>query len=313
MSHERSATAGMRNTATCAADASAISRGERDLAAVGDDDGPAVLRRVPDDRDDHGRDEELAEPDLVGEDLDRADEDLGDERRRDGREGQNDERRGERPAVHLARVRDVDPRVPAERVPGHADVDHKERDRDRHGQGGQAVAVRIAAPAGDRGDEEQDRRDREQPEREEARQAVERSPPACDESRAEDEEEVRDDAARERATHDLGQPIVHREQRDDELGRVAEGRVEEAADTGARVLCSVLGGLADDPRERDERDRGEHELGGPREVGEIMQGDHDRRDRQACEEDPPHHRRGNLSAWSRWTAVVRSATRVAIA
>ena len=60
--------------------------------------------------------------------------------------------------------------------------------------------------------------------------------------------------AGERAAHDLRQPGVDREERDDQLGRVAEARVEEAADAGARVLGCVLGRLADQPRERDERD-----------------------------------------------------------
>ena len=67
-------------------------RGERDLrrelhvAAVRDDDRPAVLRGVADDGDDHRGDEEVAQVELLGEDLERADEDLGDERGRDRRE-----------------------------------------------------------------------------------------------------------------------------------------------------------------------------------------------------------------------------------
>ena len=71
--------------------------GELDVPAVGDDDRAAVLGRVPDDRDDHGGDEEVGEPDLVGEGLEGVDERLGDERRHDGRRREHDERAGEGP------------------------------------------------------------------------------------------------------------------------------------------------------------------------------------------------------------------------
>ena len=80
-------------------------RGELDLAAGGDDDGAAVLGRVADDGDDHGRDEEVRQAGLVGEHLDRADEDLGDDRRRERGDPEDDERRGERPAVRSSRRR----------------------------------------------------------------------------------------------------------------------------------------------------------------------------------------------------------------
>ena len=86
MSSASQATAGIRNTATCAAEASAISAASLTLPAARHDDGAAVLGGVPDDRDDHGRDEELGETDLLGEHLERADEDLGNERGDDGRE-----------------------------------------------------------------------------------------------------------------------------------------------------------------------------------------------------------------------------------
>ena len=46
---------------------------------------------------------------------------------------------------------------------------------------------------------------------------------------------------------------------DDHLGRVAEARVEQTADARARVLSRVFGRFADQPGERDQRDRGEHE------------------------------------------------------
>ena len=80
------------------------------------------------------------------------------------------------------------------------------------------------------------------------------------------------------------------DQGDDELGRVAEGCVEEPADARPRVLRRMLGRLADDPRERHERGRREHELDRLRKVGEVVQRDHDGRERERSEEDPPHHR-----------------------
>jgi hypothetical protein len=58
---------------------------------MGDDDRAAVLRRVADDRDDHGGDEEIGDARGAGEVLERADEDLGDDRRRRGRDAQHRE------------------------------------------------------------------------------------------------------------------------------------------------------------------------------------------------------------------------------
>ena len=92
----------------------------------------------------------------------------------------------------------------------------------------------------------------DQPERKERRRAVERAAAAEEEREPEHEQEVPDHAARERAAHDLGEAVVDREEGDDQLGRVAEGGVEEAADAGARVVGRVLGRLADQPRERDQ-------------------------------------------------------------
>ena len=52
-----------------------------------------------------------------------------------------------------------------------------------------------------------------------------------------------------------GKSVGDGEQRDDQLGRVAEARVQEAADPRAGVLGCVLGRLADQPRERDQREQ----------------------------------------------------------
>ena len=86
IAHERSVTAGIRKTATCALEESAISVASFTWPRVRRPRRPAVLRGVADDGDDHRRDEEVAQVELLGEDLERADEDLGDERRRDRRD-----------------------------------------------------------------------------------------------------------------------------------------------------------------------------------------------------------------------------------
>ncbi len=91
---------------------------------------------------------------------------------------------------------------------------------------------------------------------------------------------------------------MHGEQGDDQLRRVAEGRVEEAADARSRVLGGVLGRLADQPRQWDEREGGEHELDRLREVGEEVESDRERREGERREEDSPDHGRRTLSTCS---------------
>ena len=114
---------------------------------------------------------------------------------------------------------------------------------------------------------------------------------AGDHRRAEDEQDVRDDRAGERAADDVRQAVGDREQRDDQLGRVAEARVQEAADAGAGVLGGVLGRLADQPRERDERERGEDEQRRLVQVEHVTRDEHERREGEQCPEDPPRHDR----------------------
>src|SRR5262245_41113151 len=53
---------------------------------------------------------------------------------------------------------------------------------------------------------------------------------------AEDEQDVRDDASRERAADDVRQSVADREDGDDQLGRVAEARVQEPADARPGVF-----------------------------------------------------------------------------
>jgi hypothetical protein len=56
--------------------------------------------------------------------------------------------------------------------------------------------------------------------------------------------------------------VCERRQRDDQLGRVAEARVEEATDARAQVGGRVLGGFPDRPGKRNQRDRSDDERPG---------------------------------------------------
>ena len=84
---------------------------------------------------------------------------------------------------------------------------------------------------------------------------------------------------------------MHGDERDDQLGGVSEGRVEEAADPRPRVLGRVFRGLSDQPGERDEGDCGERELDRLVEVCEVVQRDRERPDEKTGEEDAADHER----------------------
>src|SRR5207253_5648156 len=96
------------------------------------------------------------------------------------------------------------------------------------------------------------------------------------------EQQVRDNAPRERSAHDDRQIRADREEGHDELRRVPEARVEEAADARPRVLRRVFRRLADQPGERDEGDRGEYEERDVTGADELVH-----RDRGGCEEERP--------------------------
>ena len=121
------------------------------------------------------------------------------------------------------------------------------------------MRARAARPGRDRRDQEEGDRDGEHPDLEEEGAAVDAFAPSEGHRGAEDEEGARDDRARDGAEDDGGQAVADREQRDDQLRRVAEARVQEPPDAGARVLGDVLGRLADQVGERDQRERREHE------------------------------------------------------
>ena len=85
-----------------------------------------------------------------------------------------------------------------------------------------------------------------------------RNPP-IEHARPEHEQQVADDRAGQRRLDDLDQPGLQREERDDQLGDVAERRVEDAADLRAGQRAESLGREADDPGQTEDRDRRDDE------------------------------------------------------
>ena len=96
---------------------------------------------------------------------------------------------------------------------------------------------------------------------------------------------------------------MDREERDDQLRRVAEARVEEAADAGARVLGRVLGRLADQPRERDERRAREQEEQHLVRVRHVVDEDRHGREGEQRPEDPASQSAGSVSGRARGCLV----------
>jgi len=186
------------------------------------------------------------------------------------------------------------PAVAAEGEPRDPDVDEKQNDRHGDREDCEVMPVGVAFPAGHGRDQKEQYGEADEAQGDQARPAVEIPAAAEGEREAQDEEEVADDATGERAAHDLGQPVVHGEERDDELGRIAERRIEEASDPGARVVGRVLGRLPDQPGEWDEGQRGEHEeldVAGAQVIGQ----DAKRPEREKGEQDFADHGRGTLT------------------
>ena len=95
------------------------------------------------------------------------------------------------------------------------------------------------------------------------------APAAREHRRSQDEQAVAEDRAHERGLHDLLQSVAQREQRDDQLGSVAEGDVHEASHAGPGARGELLRGVAHQRRGGHDRERArdEHErrrrFGGP--------------------------------------------------
>ena len=78
---------------------------------------------------------------------------------------------------------------------------------------------------------------------------------AHEQRQPEDQQEVPEDRAGERRLHHLDPVVQDQEDGDDQLGDVAERRVDEAADPRARVQRELLRRPADQPGERHDRRR----------------------------------------------------------
>ena len=179
--------------------------------------------------------------------------------------------------------------MPAQVAARDREVEGEQRDRDGDRRERSDVSLRRSRVSDDH------RRDKEEHSRaDEAELRKERSPVEAllrpDRLRdSEHEQEIRDHAAGERPANDLRQAVPDREERDDQLGRVAEARIQEAADAGTGVLGRMLGRLADQPRERDERGGGEHEEDRVARVRYVANDDRGGREGQRRPEDPSCH------------------------
>ena len=231
-------------------------RRELDVAAARDDHGTAVLRSVADDRDDDRGDEEVAEAGRVGERLERADEHLRDERGDDRRGAEHGSacRKDHRPSQPGPRSRGA--RGGVERAPCGDHVDGEQDDRRPASEVTcERVPLGIAVPARDRRDRERQTASATSPieVKLDVRSIGPRPPSASEKPSTSRRLPTTLPVSDPRTTS--GQAFVDRDQGDDQLGRVAERRIEEPADARPRVVGSVLGGLADQPCERNERDR----------------------------------------------------------
>src|SRR5262249_57393852 len=72
-------------------------------------------------------------------------------------------------------------------------------------------------------------------------------------------------------------------------GRVADAGVEDPADPWARVLARVVGGLADEPRERHQRRGGEDEQRDVTHMDDVVEHERERgQDKRPPKELPAH-------------------------
>ena len=106
-----------------------------------------------------------------------------------------------------------------------------------------------------------------------------RSPPTSADG-AEHQQHVADDRAGQRRLDQVRQSLAEREDSDDELRSVAERRIQQAADATAQVLGQRLGGIADQGRERQDREHGRQKDGDVTVGREQMQQNRDRHEEE---------------------------------
>ena len=93
---------------------------------------------------------------------------------------------------------------------------------------------------------------------------------------AEREQEIRQDRADDGGAHHVEVAGAQRHQRDDELGRIAEGRIEQSAHRIAGVSGEVLGGAHDQRRDRHDRERRGEEDQRRRQLAGVLEHERDR-------------------------------------
>ena len=117
---------------------------------------------------------------------------------------------------------------------------------------------------------------------------------AGQQARAQHQQQVADDRAGDRRLDQIEQSGADGEDRDDQLGGVAEGSVEQAAQARAGVMRQLLGPLADEAGERDEADSGEDK--DDRRAGSLRHVEHER-DRAGDEHDEQNTIHGEIQVW----------------
>jgi hypothetical protein len=236
------------------------------LVLGGEVDGHPVLGGVADDRHHDQADEELADAELLGRLDDRADEHLGHDPDGDAGDRERDDRALDRPGVLVVlldptRVEEAAVGLQAEQQAGRVGAQEDEGDDERHRLDLVAEVDLLLADARQAAavDQLEDGRQDQGAGGEQEHQhldvgggAVEVLPlalaPADEHRGAHDQQDVAEDRADDRRLDDLLQPGVQREERDDELGEVAEGDVEEAADARAGARGELLGRAAHERR-----------------------------------------------------------------
>jgi len=248
-----------------------------------------VFCRVADDRDDHGSDEELRQVGAAGESVDRPDERRGHEGGDQRGDGEHANGSAERPTSDLNWIgRRLKATLTSERLAIDEDAHGEQCDGDWKGQHRQRVPVRVPSGCSHRGNEQEQHGHHHGSQRDEGRGPIELARSGDQKSEAQHEQQVPDDGSRERGPHDVGQPVGDGDERDDQLRCVAEARVQETADPGPGVVGGLLGGLADKPRERNQRGGGKHEQDEIAGQAEEVENDHDgsRREKRREESRP---------------------------
>jgi hypothetical protein len=151
------------------------------------------------------------------------------------------------------------------------------------------VAVGIAVKAGDRGHEQGEHRHADEAELDEQGAPIERCVVPEGERGPEHEQDVRGDTAREGAADDVRESVPDGDQRDDELGRVAEAGIQQSADARPGVARRVFRRFPNEPRKRDEGDRGEDEEGDLARMGDDVEEEGDRREGERGPEESARH------------------------